>query len=45
MIKSIFSKIVKSPIGFEPFVEAIYNNKGPNELLIYFISLIEPGIF
>jgi hypothetical protein len=39
--KSLFNKTPKSDIGFEPFVEAVFENKGPDDLLIYFLMLVE----
>lgn len=42
--KSIFSKGPQSVIGFEPYAEAVYDNKGPEDILKYFLSLIESPV-
>jgi hypothetical protein len=42
--KSIFSKGPKSEIGFEPFVEAVFDNRGPEDILKYFLLLVESPI-
>jgi len=40
--KGFFSGGIKSAIGFEPFVEVVYSQKGPYELLAFFINQIDP---
>ena len=41
-MKGLIYRTPKSPIGFEPCVQAVVINRGPEELLRYFLTLIDP---